>query len=507
MANWQAGEEPGGAAEAGLSEAVSRATVGRPLLIMFLARTGLNTAHRIVYPFLPSLARGLDVSLEVAGVLVTVRLVAGLAAPFLGPVADRFGRRRTMEIALVLVALGSLVLVGLGSFAGAVAAFALYGLAKVLYDPAVYAYLGDTVPYHRRARVVGALELSWSNAWLLGVPVSGLLIERFGWRAPWAVLIAAGLLGAGLTHAGLPAGGAVGPAAGDTPFVAEMVKRWRDLLRQRRVVVLLVSGLLLMAALEVPFIVYGAWLESAFGLSLSSLGLASIAVGVAEASAELGTTVITDRLGKKRSVVLGLLGLAASLAALPSLAEQGLLAAMAGVVLMMLTFEFSIVSLLPLATEVAPRSRASLMALNVTAMSLGRIVGAVAGGWLWGQLGGITPNALAGAALALLAAAAMGWGMAEYPLPLETRGSDAFHEPPLHEQKDDEGRDDDHGHPGQQPGHPRLGDKGATVQEGQAHLKRIHVFGSGKDQGFQQRVPLCQKGQDEHRGHGRPGEG
>jgi predicted MFS family arabinose efflux permease len=292
-----------------------------------------------------------------------------------------------MEIALLLFALGSVVLVSLGSFAGAVAAFGLYGLAKVLYDPAVYAYLGDTVPYHRRARAVGTLELSWSSAWLLGVPVSGLLIERIGWRAPWAALIALGLLGAGLTHAALPAG--------------------------RRVLVLLASGLLLMAALEVPFIVYGAWLETAFGLSLSSLGLASITVGLAEAAAELGTTVITDRLGKKRSVVLGLLGLAASQAALPYLAGWGLVAAMAGVVLMMLTFEFSIVSLLPLATEVAPEARASLMALNVTAMSLGRIAGAVAGGWLWAQAGGMAPNALAGAALALVAAAAMGWGMAE----------------------------------------------------------------------------------------------
>ena len=45
------------------------------------------------------------------------------------------------------------------------------------------------MPYHRRGRVVGAIELSWSSAWLLGVPASGFLIERLGWRAPWAVLI------------------------------------------------------------------------------------------------------------------------------------------------------------------------------------------------------------------------------------------------------------------------------------------------------------------------------
>jgi predicted MFS family arabinose efflux permease len=388
-------------------------TVGRPLLIMFLARTALNTAHRIVYPLLPSLARGLGVSLGVAGALVTVRLVAGLAAPLFGPVADRFGRRRTMEIALILFVFASLVLVGLGTFPGAIAAFALYGLAKVLYDPAVHAYLGDTVPYDRRARAIGALELSWSSAWLLGVPASGLLAERFGWRAPWAALIVVGLLGAWLTHAGLPPGHRQATPAGHSSFAASLVARWRDLLRRRHILVLLLTSLLLMAAMEVPFIVYGAWLETAFGLSLSTLGLASIVVGLAEAAAELATTVVTDRLGKRRSVVIGLLGLAISLVALPGLARLGLVAAMAGVVLMMLTFEFSIVSLLPLATELAPKARASLLSLNVTAMSLGRILGALGGGWLWEQAGGIAPNAFAGAALALVAAVAMGWGMVE----------------------------------------------------------------------------------------------
>jgi predicted MFS family arabinose efflux permease len=397
----------------GISKSAAALPVGRPLLIMFLARTALNTAHRIVYPFLPSLARGLGVPLSIAGELVTVRLVAGLAAPFLGPVADRFGRRRTMEIALLLFALASVVLVGPGTFPAAVVAFALYGLAKVLYDPAVHAYLGDTVPYDRRARAVGTLELSWSSAWLLGVPAAGFLAERFGWRAPWAALIVPGLLGAWLTHAGLPPGRPSSSQPSSRSFASSLVARWRDLARQRRVVVLLLSSLLLMASLEVPFIVYGAWLETAFGLSLSSLGLASIAVGLAEATAEVGTTLFTDRLGKKRSVILGLMGLAASLLFLPGLARLGLVAAMAGVVLMMLTFEFSIVSLLPLATEVAPEARASLLSLNVMAMSLGRIMGAIGGGWLWEQAGGIAANALVGAALAIAAALVMGWGMDE----------------------------------------------------------------------------------------------
>jgi predicted MFS family arabinose efflux permease len=390
------------------------------LPIIFVVRTTVNTAVRLIYPFLPSIARGLGVSLAAASRLVTLRMVGGMAAPLLGKLADRYGRRRVMEVALALFALAGLLMAGLGTLAAAAVAFTLYGFAKALYDPAVHAYVGDEVPYEERGRAIGIVELSWSSAWLLGVPASGVLIERFGWRAPWAALIVLGLVGLGFTRAILPP---AHPAAGREragSLLASMVGTWRDLLRRRSVLVLLATSFLFTSAIEIPFIVYGAWLETSFGLSLSTLGLASTVVGVAEAAAEFGTAVIADRLGKKRSVLVGLLGLAASLVALPWLSRLGLAAALAGVMLMLLNFEFGIVSLMPLATELAPEARASLFSLAVTAFSLSRVLAALVGGWLW-QWHSIALNAGVGALCALVGALLLVWGMTE--VAQSTRGS------------------------------------------------------------------------------------
>lgn len=389
------------------------------MAIVLATRTVVNTAHRIVYPFLPSIARGLGIPLAAASGLVTARMIAGLAAPFFGPLADRRSRRGTMEVALGIFCLAGLLLVSAGTFAtgawvAAVAAFGFYGLSKVLYDPTVLAYMGDTVPYRERGRAIGIIELCWSGAWLIGVPASGLLIERFDWRAPWIVLIGLGLLSLWLTHMGLPVSQPPSRQSANRHSVKQIVHAWRRMLRRPRVKILLLTSFLLTMALELPFIVYGAWLETSFGLSLSTLGLASIVVGLAEASAEVGTALFTDRLGKRRSVLTGLIGLAGSLLLLPGLASLGLIPALIGVMVVMLTFEFSIVSLLPLATEVAPGERASLLSLNVTAFSLGRIAGAAGGGWLWHwRGGGIAPHTIAGACCALAAVMIMFFGMPE----------------------------------------------------------------------------------------------
>ena len=386
-------------------------SITRSLLVILIVRTTLNTGFRLVYPFLPSLVTGLGISVTAASSLVTLRMLAGLAAPVLGPLADRHSRRAVMAVAMGVMAVACLLLAGIGTVAAAALAFILYGLAKVLYDPSMHAYLGDSVPYARRGRVMGIAELTWSAAWLIGVPAAGFLIARWGWRAPWAVLAVLGAASVAITLIWLPRNSPRATLPAGQGMIGAIWGTWRALLRLRRVRILLLISLLLAAANEVMFIVYGTWLQASFGLSLSAIGLASIAIGLAEVAGELGTATLTDRLGKRRSVTLGMLGLAASLAVLPLLAGTGLVGAMAGVVVMMLTFEFSIVSLLPLASEVVPEARASYLSLTVTAFSLGRIVAAAAGGWLWASSGSIAANAAAGAACALLAAVLMARAM------------------------------------------------------------------------------------------------
>ena len=79
------------------------------------------------------------------------------------------------------------------SFALVLGAFAFLSVGKASYDPAVLAYLGDTVPYERRGRIMGLLAMMWPAAWLLGVPAAGFLITAYGWQAPFVIVGALGI--------------------------------------------------------------------------------------------------------------------------------------------------------------------------------------------------------------------------------------------------------------------------------------------------------------------------
>jgi predicted MFS family arabinose efflux permease len=375
----------------------------RTVAVILFSRFALNVGARIVYPFLPAIGRGLGVPLETASLLLTVRALVGMTSPFFGILADRHSRRVAMLGGLAALVLGA-ALVGIApSFAVALGAFALLGLSKASYDPAVQAYIGDGVPYKRRGRIMGILELPWSLAWLIGVPIAGFLIARTGWRVPFWVIAGLGVLS-------LLATWLLCPQCGRSPAAYRPPPRTR--LTRPSVMALLIS-FLLMIANENVFVVYGAWMESEFGLTVTALGLASMVIAAAELAAETSSAGLVDRLGKRRAVIGGLALGAFAYLLLPTLARN-LGGALLGITLVVLTFEFTIVSMLPLVSELAPDARGTLLAVNVAAMSFGRVVGSLSGPRLWAQWG-LRANTLLSAGIVLVALLILWMGVSERP--------------------------------------------------------------------------------------------
>ena len=168
----------------------------------------------------------------------------------------------------------------------------------------------------------------------------------------------------------------------------------------------LTVGIFSSAANEVINLVFGVWMESAFGLQIAALGAAAAVIGFAELGGESLVGVFVDRLGKPRAIALGLLANSCSALIFPLLG-QTLPGAVLGLFLFYLSFEFTLVSAIPMMTEIVPTARATMMAINVSALSLGRALGAFVAPTLyaWGM------GTSAGAAIVfnLLALIALRW--------------------------------------------------------------------------------------------------
>jgi predicted MFS family arabinose efflux permease len=352
------------------------------ILAFTAVRTVLNTMHRMVYPFLPILLSGLGVDLATISLALTFRALVGIFSPFLASVADSRGRKTGMLFGLLGFTLGVAVVAIWPTFPAFVISLLLAAMGKYVFDPSMQAYLGDRVAYQRRGLAVALTEYSWSLAFIVGVPMMGLMIARWGWGSVFPFLALAGLISLGGLGWLLPK---------DPPPGSHQAGIWRNLrtvISYKPALLGLLMGLLMCISNEVVNLVFGVWIDDSFGLKIAALGAAAVVIGLAEFGGETLVATLTDRLGKPRSVAVGLILNSLAVFTLP-LFGYSLGGALIGLFLFYITFEFAVVSTIPLMTEILPSARATLLAANVAGYSLGRALGALLAPvmYRWGIMG------------------------------------------------------------------------------------------------------------------------
>lgn len=356
----------------------------------------------MVYPFLPAFGRGLGVDLPALSLVLTLRGLAGTFGPFLASIADSRGRKAGMLFGLLLFSGGLSLVVFLPTYTGFLIALILSTLGKYVFDPAMQAYIGDRVNYQRRGLALAGTELGWSLSFVLGMPLVAFIIARQGWLAPFPLLAILGVISFGLLYWWLP--------KDPKPDYnrSNLFQNFHNTLTYGPALAGLSVGLLASAANEVVNLVFGVWMEDAFGLRIAALGMAAAIIGFSELGGEALAGGFTDRLGKVRAVGLGL-ALNSFAALVLFFVGRDVTGALFGLFLFYITFEFTLVSSIPLMTEILPTSRATLMATNVAGLSLGRALGALLVPFLYipGDAPGILRSVIAACLFNLLAILAL----------------------------------------------------------------------------------------------------
>jgi MFS family permease len=151
-----------------------------------------------VLPVLPRYVHGpLDAGNVAVGIVIGSNAITGLLLrPFAGRLADQRGRKPTVLLGSILVAVGGFMyLLPLG-VPGLVASRLVLGAGEGTVFTASSAWVVDLAPVERRGRVIGLYGLSVWAGLSIGPLIGELILHASGYTAVWLFAGVAPLLGA-----------------------------------------------------------------------------------------------------------------------------------------------------------------------------------------------------------------------------------------------------------------------------------------------------------------------
>ncbi len=374
--------------------------VGAGILTKFM----IDSMVQMFHPFLTIFAAGLGLNAVTMGRVVSLRSFMGLLAPLFGALADRFGYRRVIQVGMYLSGLGLLLMAMSRPGWMLIIAMMAMGIGTALFTPSLQAYLSSHLPYERRARYLGMVEYSWALAGIVGMFVMGQLIALINWQAPLVILglslVVASLFLSHLLY--IPeinqrqAIEAVPPLKvkpvlpstdNQILFWTIQARQFFDLGPNRRSAwaVIAAYGCSAFATFHI-YIIHGGWFEAEYGLGPAQLGTIALMTGLADLCGSGLVSLITDRLGKRLAVVLGLLGMTVGYMLLPWL-NLSVTLAITSLILPRFCFEFAIVSNLSLLSEQVPRQRGKVLSFGMMASLAFTTLTGWSGPWAYANLG------------------------------------------------------------------------------------------------------------------------
>jgi predicted MFS family arabinose efflux permease len=185
------------------------------LLALAFGNFVIGTGTLIVPGMLPQLAEGLGVSLPLAGQLITAfAATVCIAAPLLAGATSRYDRRALLVAMQLLFVAGHVAAALVSSFVPMLLVRMVTSLGAALFTAQAASTAALLVPPQERGRAIAFVFMGWSVAAVFGLPLGAYVGATFGWQAGFAMVAAAGVLGAAAVWTLVPSGLKVRPVDG-----------------------------------------------------------------------------------------------------------------------------------------------------------------------------------------------------------------------------------------------------------------------------------------------------
>ena len=346
------------------------------LAILGLSGFVVMADNWVVSPILPSIAAGIGVDPVKAGLLITAYMIPfGVFQLVFGPLADRFGKRQVITVAMIAFTIGT----GLSALGATLTGLALYraltGVFAASVMPISLALIADLFPMAERQSAIGTFMGVSFLGQGLSMAIGGTIAYLVSWRGVFATYAGLSVIATTLL---LSIGSRI-PSQRNPQ--SKMIEPFAGLLAKRAsvltYVVVLLEGFLILGS----FSYLGAYIARNYHFDNLIIGLIMTAFGVMAVLGGRLSGRLAARFGRRSVLTVGLL-LACIADAVVFFTDGVLPALIAGVGLLGIGFMLAHSTLLTIATEFASAARGMAMSLVAFAFMGGGGIGTALGGRL-----------------------------------------------------------------------------------------------------------------------------
>ncbi len=328
---------------------------------------------RVVIPLLRVIADEFGADIGDAGAIVTAyALPYGLFQLVYGPIGDRLGKVRVMSFAISLFAIGTAASAIATSIPMLVALRLFTGIAAASFIPLSLSYVGDNVPYQQRQAAIAKLLTGIALGQVLSASLGGIVTDLLRWQH---VFLAYGALSLGL---GLllwqRTRGLADPARRIERPLHHALSAYRGLLANPAARIVYVGVFVEHLFFFGGFTYMGAYLRDEFNLSYLLIGLTLSALGIGNLIYTRTAGALVRRLGEQRLLLLG--GVIDCGAFLAFALFWNWVALIPVLVVFGVGYYLMHATLQTRATELAPETRGTAVALFAFSIFVGQGVGA-----------------------------------------------------------------------------------------------------------------------------------
>ena len=327
------------------------------LLILGLAGFVVMADNWVVSPILPSISNDIGVSVARAALIITAYMLPfGLFQLVFGYLADRFGKRQVITVAMVFFTIST----GLCSLAAGLTDLAIYraltGVFAASVMPISLALIGDIFPLKERQSAIGTfMGISFLGQGL-SMAIGGSIAYFFNWRGVFVIYAVIAIISTILL---LTIGKSIPSIKNSNSKVfAPYLSLLKNSSSLKIYLLVLFEGIFLIGS----FSFLGSYIKNTYEFNNFIIGMIMTAFGVMAVIGGRISGKISAKVGRKKTILIGLVCAVLAIAIFLTLGTI-LPALIVGVGLMGLGFMLAHSTFLTIATEFADKSRGIAMSL------------------------------------------------------------------------------------------------------------------------------------------------